>query len=66
MSHVTKFTLKVILARIKPKLERKISEEQYGFMKDKNTTTALYIMRNTCVGNRNEKKKKKNPLFYRL
>ena len=29
MSHITKIILKIILARIKPKLEREISEEQY-------------------------------------
>ena len=48
MSHITKIILKVILARIKSKLEREIGEEQYGFMKDKGTTNAIYIMRNIC------------------
>lgn len=46
MSHITKIILKVILERIKPKLEREIGEEQYGFMKDKGTTNAIYVMRN--------------------
>ncbi len=37
MSHITKIILKVILARIRPKLEGEIEEIQYGFMKDKST-----------------------------
>ena len=48
MSHITKIILKIVLARVKPKLEREISEEQYGFMKDKGTTNAIFIMRNLC------------------
>ena len=46
MSHITKIILKVILARIRPKIQQEIAEEQYGFIKDKGTANAIFILRN--------------------
>ena len=45
ISQITKIILKVILNRIKGKLKLEIAEEQYGFMKDKGTRNAIFIMR---------------------
>lgn len=45
--HKKKFN-KEILVRIKPKLERYIFEQKYGFMKIKGSANAMYIMKNIC------------------
>jgi len=45
MSHVTKIILRVILLRARNKVRQEISDEQYGFMKDRGTRNAIYMMR---------------------
>ena len=45
MSQITKIVLRVILERIRGKIRREISEEQYGFMQGKGTRNAIYILR---------------------
>ena len=45
MSHITKIILKVVLERIKHKTIPEIAEQQYGFMKEKGTRNAIFILR---------------------
>ena len=45
MSHVTKTFLRVILITASSKVRPEISEEQYGFIQDKGTHNAIYILR---------------------
>ena len=45
MSHVTKIILRVIMIRARHKIRPEVSEEQYGFMQDKGTRNAIYILR---------------------
>ena len=45
MSHVTKIILRVILLRARNKVRQEISDEQYGFMKDRGIRNAIYMMR---------------------
>ena len=44
-SHVTKILLRVILLRARIKVRQEISEEQYGFMDDRGTLNAIFVMR---------------------
>jgi len=46
MSHCTKILLKVIMQRNKKKIHDEISEEQYGFMPDKGTRNAVFVLKN--------------------
>ena len=45
MSHVTKVILRVIMFRIRNKIHPEISTEQYGFMKNKETKNAIFVLR---------------------
>ena len=45
MSHVTKVILRVIMFRIRNGIHTEISIEQYGFMKDKETKKAIFVLR---------------------
>ena len=45
MSHITKILLRVILTRARSKVRPEISEEQYGFMEDRGTRNAMFMMR---------------------
>ena len=45
MSHVTKILLKVLMMRMRNKIKSEIAEEQYGFMTDKSTRNAIFILR---------------------
>ena len=45
MSHITKILLRVILIRARSKVRPEISEEQYGFMEDRGTRNAIFMMR---------------------
>ena len=45
MSHVTKVILRVIMLRIRNKIHPEICTEQYGFMKDKGTKNAIFVLR---------------------
>ncbi|GFN74171.1 renin receptor-like [Plakobranchus ocellatus] len=45
MSHITKILLKIIMLRIRNKIKPEITEEQYGFVEDKGTSNAIYILR---------------------
>ena len=44
LSHVTKVILQVIMLRIRNKIHLEISTEQYGFMKDKGTKNAIFVL----------------------
>ena len=44
MSHVTKVILRVIMLRIRNKIHPEISTVQYGFMKDKGTKNAIFVL----------------------
>src|SRR5215469_5102748 len=46
MSQVTKILLRVVLTRIRNKIRPQISEEQYGFVKEKETRNAIFALRN--------------------
>ena len=45
MSQLGKIVLRIILNRIRNKIRPEISEEQYGFVKGKGTTNAIFILR---------------------
>ncbi|GFO24946.1 endonuclease-reverse transcriptase [Plakobranchus ocellatus] len=44
MSHITKILLKIIMLRIRNKIKPEIAEEQCGFLEDKGTSNAIYIL----------------------
>jgi len=44
MSQVAKVILRVLLARARRKIRERIAEEQYGFMPDKGTRNAIFIL----------------------
>ena len=44
-SHITKILLKMLMARIRNKISPEIAEEQCGFVKDKGTRNAIYMLR---------------------
>ena len=44
MSHTLKLLLKILMARIRNKIQPEISETQFGFVKDKGTTNAIFTM----------------------
>ncbi|CAF2034053.1 unnamed protein product [Rotaria magnacalcarata] len=45
MSHGTKILLKILMMRMKSKTRPEIAKEQYGFMPDKSTRNAIFILR---------------------
>ncbi|GFO42831.1 endonuclease-reverse transcriptase [Plakobranchus ocellatus] len=45
ISHITKILLKIIKLRIRNKIKPEIAEEQCGFVEDKGTSNAIYILR---------------------
>ena len=45
MSHVTKILIKIIQQRIKHRIHPEIAEQQYGFMPDKGTRNATFVLR---------------------
>ncbi|GFO39342.1 RNA-directed DNA polymerase from mobile element jockey-like [Plakobranchus ocellatus] len=45
MSHITKILLKIIMLTIRNKINPEIAEEQCGFVEDKETSNAIYILR---------------------
>ncbi|CAF1302854.1 unnamed protein product [Adineta ricciae] len=45
MSHVTKILLKILMMRMKNKITPEIAKVQYGFMPDKGTRNAIFILR---------------------
>jgi len=45
MSHILKTLLKILLQRIRRQLLPEIPETQFGFMKDKGTRNAIFVMR---------------------
>ncbi|GFN88374.1 2-aminoadipate transaminase [Plakobranchus ocellatus] len=45
MSQITKILLKIIMLRIRNKIKPEIAEEQCGFVEDKGTSNAIYILR---------------------
>jgi hypothetical protein len=45
MSHVTKLELQIIMNRIRGRTLPEIAEEQYGFMPDRGTRNAIFVLR---------------------
>ena len=45
MSHVTKLVLRIVMNRIRRRTLHEIAPEQYGFMPDKGTGNALFVLR---------------------
>ena len=45
MSHVTKLVLRVIMNRTRGRTLSEISEVQYGFMPDRDTRNAIFVLR---------------------
>ena len=45
MSHITKILLKILMARMRNKITSEIAEEQCGFVEDKGTRNAIYMLR---------------------
>ena len=45
MSHVTKLLLRIIMMRVRNKINPEIAEEQCGFVEGKGTTNAIFILR---------------------
>jgi len=45
MSQLTKLILRVLLNRIQGRTTGEVSEEQYGFMLDKGTCNAIFLLR---------------------
>ena len=48
MSQLGKIVLRVILNRVRNKVRPEVSEEQYGFVKGKGTTNAIFLLRMIC------------------
>ena len=45
MSHITKIILRVVMARVRNKINPEISEEQFGFRRGKGTRNAIFVIR---------------------
>ena len=45
MGHITKILLKILMARMRNKITPEIAEERCGFVKDKGTRNAIYMIR---------------------
>jgi len=45
MSHLTKLVVRVLLGRLRGRTSGEVAEEQYGFMPDKGTRNAVFMMR---------------------
>ena len=45
MNHITKILLTIMMARTRNKITPEITEEQCGFVKDKGTRNAIYMIR---------------------
>jgi len=48
MCHILKILLKIITNRVRRQLLPEISPRQYGFMKDRGTRNAVFVLRNLC------------------
>ena len=45
MSHITKIILRVVMTRVRNKINPEISEEQFGFCNGKGTRNAIFVAR---------------------
>ena len=45
MNHLTKLIIRVLLKRIRGRTADEVAEEQYGFMPDKGTRNAIFLLR---------------------
>ena len=45
MSHITKLSLRVVMIRVCGRMLQEIAPEQYGFMSDKGTRNAIFVLR---------------------
>jgi len=44
MSHLTKLIIRVLLKRVRGRTADEVAEEQYGFMPDKGTRNAIFLL----------------------
>ena len=44
MSHITKLIIRVVMNRVRGRTLQEISPEQYGFMPDKGTRNAIFVL----------------------
>ena len=44
MSHITKLVLRIVINRIRGRTLQEVSPEQYGFMPDKETRNAIFVL----------------------
>ena len=45
MSHITKLVLRIVINRIRGRTLQEVSPEQYGFMPDKGTRNAMFVLK---------------------
>ena len=45
MSHATKLVVQVIMKRVRGRTFQEVSQEQYGFMPDRGTKNAIFVLR---------------------
>ena len=45
MSHFTKLVLRIVINRIRGRTLQEVSPEQYGFMPDKGTRNAIFVLK---------------------
>ena len=45
MSHITKLIIRVVMNRVRGRTLQEIAPEQYGFMPDKGTCNAIFVLR---------------------
>ena len=45
MSHVTKIILRVLLLRLRSRIQPEIGREQFGFVEDAGTRNAIFVLR---------------------
>ena len=45
MSHITKLVLRIVINRIRGRTLQEVSPEQYGFMPDKETRNAIFVLK---------------------
>ena len=45
MSHITKLVLRIVINRIRERPLQEVSPDQYGFMPDKETRNAIFVLK---------------------
>ena len=45
LSHITKLVLRIVINRIRGRTQQEVAPEQYGFMPDKGTRNAIFVLK---------------------